>query len=332
MAKRRLLIAGQPQTAEKEDLYALVQGELNRKKNYELDRLLYVAATRARDRLFLLGNVVPKKDGSDYAGPKPGTFLKLLWPEAEPVFRAAWESRQQAAAPAALAIPAANAVPLLRRLPDAWKLPVPAPAVAWTPPYRSAVASARQLSYEWVGDAARRVGTVIHEYLRLMGDEGIEAWSVARVAAQVARIELDLQQVGLTQQESKDGAAQVARALTNTLNSERGRWVLAARPDAVSEWALSGAVGGLLYNVTVDRTFRDENGRRWIIDFKTGEHSGGSLERFLAEEQRRHRDQLERYAAVLRQQEPGPIVLGLYFPMMDAWREWAFTEERIAEA
>jgi ATP-dependent exoDNAse (exonuclease V) beta subunit len=79
----------------------------------------------------------------------------------------------------------------------------------------------------------------------------------------------------------------------------------------------------------VDRIFRDEEDRLWIVDFKTSEHEGGFIENFLNEEQRRYRIQLENYAALAARMERGPISLGLYFPLLDGWREWAYEESAI---
>ena len=47
----------------------------------------------------------------------------------------------------------------------------------------------------------------------------------------------------------------------------------------------------------------------------------------LAREQQRYRPQLERYAGLVQQMEQRAIRLGLYFPMIGAWREWAFWDE-----
>ena len=62
--------------------------------------------------------------------------------------------------------------------------------------------------------------------------------------------------------------------------SAKGQWIFAAHLEARSEWELTGFVGGALLNATLDRTFIDENDRRWIIDFKTSEHGAASLPRF----------------------------------------------------
>ena len=44
-------------------------------------------------------------------------------------------------------------------------------------------------------------------------------------------------------------------------------------------------------------------------------------EQILDREQERYRVQLERYASLMRSMEQRPIRLGLYFPLLDAWRE-----------
>jgi ATP-dependent exoDNAse (exonuclease V) beta subunit len=110
------------------------------------------------------------------------------------------------------------------------------------------------------------------------------------------------------------------------LSSKRGRWIVRANGESRSEWPLEGIVGERLITGTVDRAFRDENGRFWIVDFKTSEHRGGNLQHFLDEEQRRYRTQMENYATLVSRLVAGPIWLGLYFPLLDAWREWPFAE------
>ena len=105
------------------------------------------------------------------------------------------------------------------------------------------------------------------------------------------------------------------------LKSTRGRWILAAHQDSRSEYAVSGVMDGDVVRGLIDRTFIDA-GVRWIIDFKTSAHEGGSLASFLDEQQRRNRDQMERYARILAPLG-NPVRLGLYFPLLDEWREWA---------
>jgi hypothetical protein len=81
-------------------------------------------------------------------------------------------------------------------------------------------------------------------------------------------------------------------------------------------------IGGAAQGLRIDRTFVDEHGTRWVVDWKTGAHEGADTEGFLDNELERYRGQLERYAHAMNLLEPGRrLRVGLYFPLHDAWRE-----------
>jgi len=80
---------------------------------------------------------------------------------------------------------------------------------------------------------------------------------------------------------------------------------------------------GEVVRAVLDRSFVDEQGTRWVIDYKTSEHSGGGREAFLDLQVERYRTQLERYAMLARRLGPEPVRVALYFPLMGGWREWA---------
>ena len=80
-------------------------------------------------------------------------------------------------------------------------------------------------------------------------------------------------------------------------------------------------IDGVAHSLRIDRTFVDEKGVRWIVDWKTSVHEGGDREAFLDRELERYRPQLERYARALQLMEPDrPLRVGLYYPLLDAWR------------
>ena len=119
----------------------------------------------------------------------------------------------------------------------------------------------------------------------------------------------------------------VDTALAACHEDERGQWILsAAHQDAASEYALTRKAGEQVQHMIVDRTFIDDNGERWIIDYKTGSHTGAGLDVFLDREQERYRSQLENYASAFSKLEDRPIRLGLYFPLLKGWREWRYQE------
>ncbi len=94
-----------------------------------------------------------------------------------------------------------------------------------------------------------------------------------------------------------------------------------AAREAASELAITARIQGAVHGLRIDRTFIDEAGVRWIIDWKTSAHLGGDPEAFLDAELERYRGQLDRYAQAMKQLEPGrELKVGLYFPLLDAWR------------
>ena len=120
------------------------------------------------------------------------------------------------------------------------------------------------------------------------------------------------------------------RAFTKTLGSERGRWILETARRRTFEWPIAGRIQDRLVSGTIDRVFRDERDRLWIVDFKIGQHKGGKLDKFLDEEQRRYREQMESYAILLSRIARRADMAWTIFPLLDGWREWAFIEEAVA--
>ena len=183
-------------------------------------------------------------------------------------------------------------------------------------------------SYEWVGDTLRHIGVAVHAWLFQISHEGVEVWGEERVTERAPAIRAQLATLGVPPDEIDDALDRVQRSLLQTLESERGRWLLSRHQEDRREYGFTSVVAGVVSNFRVDCAFVDESGVRWVVDFKTSTHEGGGLEAFLDEEQRRYRGQLERYASALFAGEQ--VRLGLYFPLLGAWREWAAPQLRTA--
>ena len=317
-------VAAEPQRGEEDVDYRRVRDELKEKNRHEAKRLFYVACTRARNHLYLVGSVKRKKGGGCCKAAET-TFLGMIWPD----FKQEFESlarRKQLVQANLFQIDKARPQTLLRRLPADWHAPRPAESVRWEPQLRRATASARQITYEWVSGTGRHVGTVVHEILKLVSQTGPDEWDSRRIAGMEGTIRSELLRLGVLDSDISAAADKVVQAVTAACHSERGRWIFAGHGEARSEWPIAGTIGDQLISGTIDRMFRDGEGKLWIIDFKTSEHEGANLERFLKEEGRRYREQLENYAALVSRLAEGPIWLGLYFPLLDAWLEWEFVE------
>jgi ATP-dependent helicase/nuclease subunit A len=321
-----LLAAIGPRGSEDDPIYAYVSRLLKQHQEHEDGRLLYVAATRARRRLHLLAQLRIERTESGRVTVKapPGSaLLAKLWPALQPDFEQAGVQVRHAT-PSAIASAASDPMSYpLRRIALDWKPPELPRPVQWRSPETEEEGRHAAVEFSWAGEAARRVGSVVHRVLQRMAEEGLDAWDGRRIAAMEAVLRLALKQEGIPAVELEPALVRVQHALTAVLADARGRWILSRdHRDVRSEHRLTGVLDGTVVNAVLDRTFVDQHGVRWIVDYKTGVHEGGDLDAFLDRERDRYRDQLERYATLLARIESRPIRLGLYFPLLRGWREW----------
>ncbi len=100
--------------------------------------------------------------------------------------------------------------------------------------------------------------------------------------------------------------------IERVINSETGRWILAAHTHHVSEHPLSAYVNNNLTNIVIDRMFVDQ-GLRWIIDYKSQVGSGRDhLEYDRAGLIARSRAQLEKYAEIVSELHDEPVRAAIF--------------------
>jgi len=305
-----------------DEIYDCVRELDKAKDRHESERLLYVAATRAKRRLHLLACVARDAHGA-IRKPAAGSLLATLWPAVGERFadglqpRAVHAERKVRRGPE----PAVSLVRLARPI----AMPALAP-VSWSA-RMEASPEPQRIEFSWVGETARRLGTVVHRWLQRIAEDGLQGWNAARVQAFGPAIRHELAARGVAQSELDAATLTVQRALASSIEDPRGRWLLGAHPRAVTEYRITAIVDGEPRSLVIDRLFEDAQGESWIADYKTSAHEGGDLERFLSEEEKRYRPQLERYAAAALRGRPAR--LGLYFPLLRGWREWRTDLETI---
>lgn len=280
----------------------------------ELSRLLYVATTRAKRRLHLLGAVRINSKG-ELGRPWAGSLLEQLWPVVEGEYRALFEESDPEALSQQSRSQGGGAQPL--RLTELWQLPDPPDSL----PLPDGRQDLDRSIYQWSGASAIHVGTVVHALLQWIAEEGVEQWVGVSLEPLRQRAGRQLRQLGVDSGILAAATERVLAAVQGVLDDPAGRYFLADHAEAASEWSLSAEYRGERINITIDRTFVDEKGVRWIVDWKSSSHGGGDLEGFLDEEVARYTPQLQRYGEVLRQMEARPQRLVLYFPLLQVQRE-----------
>ena len=320
-------------------------------------RILYVAATRARNELHLFARLACKqnKKGGWILAEPVNSLLATAWPALATEIGQRFEEWKEAlpqpqAESAAIESIAASGesnllqmpVPLrptiLRRLPPSY---IP-PAVHVELPRQSSLdatpasKSALYTRHEG-GLLSRALGTATHAFLEELSRLRIaNDWPAARSAIKQFQpaVAARICAVGIDPGKASAIAAEALGLALNAAEEPTGQWILSPHPQAASELGWVGIIDGALRTVQVDRIFRaglaplsSGDDAWWIIDYKTAHAAAPdplasaavlpSLRALFA-------PQLEAYAQLLRNLHGKDALLraGLYYPRMSLFDWW----------
>lgn len=212
-------------------------GKLDSQKNdYELQRLFYVAVTRAKKRLYLF-------DPSEAT--RKGSFRSLL-------------TNQEfiASDDAVLPIEQAPIYPAIYHLPIEYYQ---------QPPMLTISESNTAAPLLNTNNTPRLIGIVAHELLQWICDHHPAhidemPWELARYP---------LKTMGFSVTELKDAIDLLKQQFLGFFNDPVGQWIMKKHDEEQNECAFLTSEQGEVSTRIIDRTFCDQ-GVRWIIDFKTG--------------------------------------------------------------
>ncbi len=281
------------------------------KITFEEIRLLYVAVTRAKQQLFLLGHIIYDKDNN--VRTNFNSFLNTLWPAIKKTLEIPEYSSDKKDENKKIFKPE-------MRLSSNWKLQLNDKS-----DHIDEILHIDNIEFEWAGDAARHVGTLVHRYLEKISNQGLAKWPLKKIDTIDNQLKVALLNLGVHEKELKNSLIKTKKALKNTLSHDVGKWILSDHPNSENELALT--IDDDKYtNIIIDRTFVDDE-KRWIIDYKTGDHLGKNIEKFLEDEKSRYFHQLNKYGSVMSIHENRLIMLGLYFPLLKKWKYWQYEPE-----
>lgn len=212
------------------------------KESYELQRLLYVAATRAKKRLYLL-------DSQDKEN-KKSTFRTLL--QQQPFIQEENESTEDAYPPQ---------LPALFRLPIDYYRELPPPI--WSETNEMILSECRS--------NARQIGIITHELMQWICNHHPQTiqdlpWSMVHNQFRLA---------GLDQTQLQDAMTNLQQQITRLFDDPIGQWLCQAHSQEKNEYELLVSQDNRANTRIIDRTFCYQ-GLRWIIDFKTGHEDNQS--------------------------------------------------------
>lgn len=288
-----------------------------RRASYEIDRLLYVAATRARKRLHLVGHVAVDEATGQAKTPPSASLLGRLWPCLVPPVPPKQENEAE---PDAVDTPEWQGEPLRRVAGDGLAQLARLSNVVISPGFGAAERGAWGDGSEhpaWQLEAGydAAIGTLAHAWLARIGQDGIHVWPANALADRLPAMRRQLTRAGIPASQADAAAEAVLETLQATLADERGLWLL-SQSGARREWPLIDAAGKVS---VIDLALSTEDG--WlIVDYKTGRpHPGEPPAAFAARMRQRHGDQLLRYCTQVTSLDGRKAKAALYFPRAKAW-------------
>jgi ATP-dependent helicase/nuclease subunit A len=339
-----------PKGDESAPLYKWVVKQRKIRFDEERKRLFYVACTRARQELHLLGTAVAATAVVATSGIKPesaGSLLATAWPALHTEFEAL--ALQQPAAPsnviefpspgqleelAAGTEPAPQSGP--RRLPTSFNPIAGAQNVTVTGANLTGQHDAPDFHRPEGSRLSRIIGSAVHALLQRAGSRLV----------QLDREALRARAASLLRASALSGDALVSATttVTNLLSACAAdpicQWILAPHPEAQSEAAWSSiSPDARLRTLRADRVFRAGSAPLasgsdclWVIDYKTGPASSPNRAAFLAAQRTTYAPQLLAYARALRAIHGPeiPIRVGLYYPAMATFDHWDPSAEQLS--
>jgi ATP-dependent exoDNAse (exonuclease V) beta subunit len=300
-----LLLAPIKGTHEEEDpIYRYILESIQQKQNFELDRLLYVATTRAKKHLYLSFNGAYHEDNL----PPKNSFLKRAWTGIQSFITYPQIETENAS-------PVVTNKRYLARLSAAWQHPLT---------YEEPKVALHQgpLGHLLYKKPNREViGTVMHRILEALSLYGKTWWEKQNHPQKMKWIPAELQSNAIPLSDLASCSETVMQMAETVLKDEKAQWILHPHAQAQSELKMTRSTPEGIAHYIIDRTFIDETGTRWIIDYKTSHPEDMPLPQFIEQEEERYREKMLLYKSIFESYDNHPIRLGLYFPAIPLFRE-----------
>ncbi len=317
--RQDLLLGPLAATGDDEDpLYQYLRQEQALKNQMEGTRLLYVGTTRAVQKLHLLAHLSISSRSGEPAAPSGRSLLGAIWEQVseQAVITSADSDtgsqphrvlRRIMRLPAGFEVQVSGNDNLLRLREDA--------------EFTSDDGENRpQINWQ---ELPRHIGTLTHRILRQLVLHPEHYRNRDSLVDYHPAWQRQLEQLGVSAGQCVEAATAVDQLIRNTLADPTGRWILDPdHRDSACELPVSFFNGFQTRQLIIDRTFIDERGCRWIIDYKTAAIPDGEEQAtFLAAEALRYQKQLAGYCNAFRKLGSEPVRAALYFPQFSYFHE-----------
>ena len=313
-----VLLAGFDKEKERRSIYNYLWHRKKMRSLEEDKRLLYVATTRAKEKLYLSGSVKDLSE-EDRVSSNPiarkNSFLSLIWNSSKSNIQ---EHKQS----------------LKGHSPNDETLKIKK-TIGFSST-KNHLEENLDVILEWPQSESsspeREIGIVVHQTLEAIVNSGSIPSVHDLKSMFIDRWISWLDALSTPKNAVEKALSLVESNIINLLNDNRwGNWMLDNRHlDSHAELSLTYVDSQeRIQDLVIDRTFIEkETGIRWIIDYKTTrKKETETLMDFIARESRRYSQQLKNYRDAIADSEKRPTSCGLYFTSIGHFEHVQIGEE-----
>jgi ATP-dependent helicase/nuclease subunit A len=331
--------------------FAHVSAHEKKKERYELCRLLYVACTRAKSRLYLMAQIKPdSKDESLHATPTKGSLLSVIWQpvvskiivhkkesdaaegdiptskysqnESDGALVEALEKEGSTVTYDRAAIDQARPI---RRLNSSWCLPS-LPEGKLLDPYVPYYQHKNPLDLVDPSTSAvlgsqtpRHVGTLTHRLLQDIGEKGIDVWQQRDLENSADFWRNRLMTMGVPLSELNAAVQQVKCSIAMVLQDKNNAWIFSENNISLRhEYPITVKKGNSANNFIIDLLVETSDAT-WVIDFKTSQPADQETQEcFLEREKSLYQENMRNYKTGIKEMGYSQVKCALYFPLLSA--------------
>lgn len=295
----------------KNQLAQFIKVQENKRSIFELQRVIYVGCTRAKNSLYLSGSLSFLEDGTAKKPPS-NTFMGLLWPAIkDQVVRTQVSIDKSKELNNDISI---SSTPINKYLDTDIKAPT-LPSETLLMKYRGLIEpnNSELPSLDWEINFGSQFGKLIHRILRRISLDGLELWDKGIPPLTKNAWSHQLSQMGVPPFIVSSFVNRAESLIIKTLEDQTARWILGNdHIESSCELPVTSAEGDEFKTVVIDRTFVSDN-KRWIVDYKTcSQLKEESTDQYIERMKDEHQTQLLNYSGVMKSFGPESINCGLY--------------------
>ncbi|MCR8921770.1 UvrD-helicase domain-containing protein [Dasania sp. GY-MA-18] len=324
-----LLMSPLSATGSSDAIYDYLRYEQDESRRLENTRLLYVAATRAIDTLYITFSQAGVYEPESVKAPSKQSLLNSIWASVkdEAIYSVHHEHGDDDQL--MIAFDQVDQGSANFRLADDWRPPHWSFANPLADFYIKQSAEGDNNIPDFFEDHfPRQLGNIAHAILEHCVAAGVSYVDRLSDEQKVLWVRRLCHSEGVSKDRWGDVNVYIDNMMTNISNDPKARWLLSSqhkRSDV--EYALLSCSADTVSKRVIDRSFVDEEGTRWIVDYKTSAPLHGEpLADFIAKELALYSPQLQQYQLLMQalNQDAGldmPVKTALYFPAIPHWQE-----------